>query len=237
MAMRRTRRPDDLAHTMAGFPMFEGVGEAELEELASLALCHEYPKNNILSYRGDPAGPVCLVLDGRVKIILNNEEGREVIVALLGPGGIFGLTSALDGHDQLGTAITTEERTTMARFNGEAFLGWTRRFPAAQDALVRELTRRVRELNQKIGAHALMSTRERLLDTLLEIAGAEGESEPGDETITFTRPTHQELANRIGTSREVVSRLLAELRDSDLLEADEGRVIRVPLSALVLRDE
>jgi CRP-like cAMP-binding protein len=125
----------------------------------------------------------------------------------------------------------------MARFNGEAFLGWTRRSSGAQYALMRELTRRVRELNEKIGAHALMSTRDRLLDTLLDIADAEGESEPGDESVIFTRPTHQELANRIGTSREVVSRLLAELMDEDVLEADEGRVIRVPLSALVVRED
>ena len=236
MAMRRSRRPDDLAHTMGGFQLFEGVGEEELAELGSLALFHEYPKNNILSYRGDPAGPVYLVIRGRVKIILTNDEGREVIVALCGPGGIFGLTSAIDGEDQLGTALTIEE-TQIARFDGEAFLRWTRRSSGAQNVLVRELTRRVRELNEQIGAHALMSARDRLLDTLLDIADAEGESEPGDESVIFTRPTHRELANRIGTSREVVSRLLAELMDDAVLEADEGRVIRVPLSALVLREE
>jgi len=234
--MSRKRSPVDLTKALGEFPFFEGVEEANLGELAALALCHEYPKNNILSYRGDPAGPVFAVVSGRVKIILNNEDGREVIVSLLGPGGMFGLTSALDGHDQLGTAITIE-KSTLAKFNGDAFLRWTSRSPGARDALVRELTRRVRELNEKIGAHALMSTKDRLLDTLLEIAGAEGEAEPGDDSITFTRPTHLELAHRIGSSREVVSRLLAELRESELLEADEGRVIRVPLSALILRED
>jgi CRP/FNR family cyclic AMP-dependent transcriptional regulator len=234
--MSRRRSPIDLPEALGGFPFFEGVEAADLGELAALALCHEYPKNNILCYRGDPAGPVFLVVSGRVKIILNNEDGREVIVSLLGPGGVFGLTSALDGHDQLGTAITIE-KSTLAKFNGDVFLRWTSRSPGARDALVCELTRRVRELNQKIGTHALMSTRDRLLDTLLEIADAEGEADPGNDHITFIRPTHQELANRIGTSREVVSRLLADLRDSEELEADEGRVIRLPLSALVLREE
>lgn len=235
MAMSRKRSPIDLPKALGGFPFFEGVEAAELEQLAALPLCHEYPKNNILCYRGDPAGPVFLVVSGRVKIILTNEDAREVIVSLLGPGGMFGLTSALDGYDQLGTAITIEP-STLAKFDGETFLRWTSRSPGARDALVRELTRRVRELNQKIGTHALMSAKDRLLDTLLDIADAEGEAVPGNEHITFIRPTHQELANRIGTSREVVSRLLAELRESEQLEADEGRVIRVPLSALVLRE-
>jgi len=236
MALSRTRQPTDLAATLGGFTFFKGIRKTELEELAALALCHDYPKNNILSYRGDPTGAVFLVVCGRVKIILTNDEGREVIVALLGPGGMFGLTSALDGGDQVGNAVTIE-RSTIAKFKGASFIRWTEGSPGARLALVRELTRQIRELSQKIGAHALTSAKDRLLYTLLEIAEAEGEQEPGGTQVIFTRPTHQELANRIGSSREVVSRLLAELRESDLLESDEGRVIRVPLSALVLRDD
>jgi CRP/FNR family transcriptional regulator, cyclic AMP receptor protein len=236
MSMRRVQQPEDLAGMLAGFPFFEGVESSELERLATLARCHEYPRNNILSYHGDPAGVVCLVVSGRVKIILTNEEGREVIVQLLGPGGIFGLTAALDGGEQPGTAITIE-KARIARFNGTAFLSWTNSSEGARCALVRELTRRNRELAEKVGAHVLMSAKDRLIHTLLDIADTEGQSEPGDECITFTRPTHKELAHRIGSSREVVSRLLAELRASEMLEAEDGRVIRLPLSALVLRDD
>lgn len=236
MALSRTRQPADLATTLGGFPFFKGLRKTEIEQLAALALCHDYPRNNILSYRGDPSGSVFLVVRGRVKIILTNDEGREVIVALLCPGGIFGLTSALDGREQLCNAVTID-RSTIARFKGASFIRWTDGSPGARLALVRELTRQIRELSQKIGEHALMSTKDRLLLTLLEIAEEEGEQEPGGTQVAFTRPTHKELANRIGSSREVVSRLLAELRDSDLLESDEGRIIRVPLSALVLRED
>ncbi len=236
MALSSKRQPDDLADTFSKFALFEGVGAEELQALAALALCHDYPKNNILSYRGDPAAAVFLVVSGRVKVILTNEEGREVIVSLLGAGGVFGLTSALDGGDQLANAVTIE-RSTIAKFSGKAFIRWTGSSPEAQAVLIRELTSRIRDLSQKIGAHALLSAKDRLLYTLLEIADAEGQQEPGGTEITFTRPTHQELAHRIGSSREVVSRLLAELRDSELLEADAGRVIRVPLSALVLRED
>lgn len=236
MALRSKRQLDDLADTFREFAFFEGVGDAELQQLVALALCHDYPKNNILSYRGDPAAAVFLVVSGRVKIILTNDEGREVIVSLLGPGGMFGLTSALDDGDQLAGAVTIEP-AEIAKFNGKAFIRWTGSSPGARAALVRELNRRVRELNQKIGSHALLSAKDRLLFTLMEIADAEGEPEPGGTEIAFTRPTHQELAQRIGSSREVVSRLLAELLDSELLEADEGRVIRVPLSALIPRKD
>ncbi len=234
--MSPARRPADLAATLAEFDYFAGVEPSELERLAGLALCHEYPKNNILAYAGDPSANVFIVVDGRVKVILTNEDAREVIVSLLGPGCVFGLTGALDGGEQPGTAITVE-RSTIARFSSGAFLKWSDSAAGAKDALVRELNRRVRDLHGKIGAHALMSARDRLLHTLMEIAGAEGEREPGNDRVTFTRPTHQELANRIGTSREVVTRLLAELREAELLESDEGRVLRLPLSALILHEE
>ena len=236
MALNRKLQPDDLAETFREFAFFEGVEDADLQALAVLALCHDYPKNNVLSYMGDPAAAVFLVVSGRVKIILANKDGREVIVSLLGPGGMFGLTSALDGGTQPAYAVTIEP-STIAKFNGQAFIGWTGSSPGAQAALVRELTRRVREMSRKIGSHALLSAKDRLFVTLMEIADTEGEQEPGGTEIIFTRPTHQELANRIGSSREVVTRLLAELLESELLEADGGRVIRVPMSALVLRED
>jgi len=236
MALSSKRQPDDLPEIFKELDFFEGVADEALQEVAALALCHDYPKNNNLSYRGDPAAAVFLVVSGRVKIILTNEEGREVIVALLGPGGLFGLTAALDGGDQLADAVTVEP-SRIAKFSGEAFIRWTGGTPEAQTALVRILTRRVRDLHQQIGAHALLGAKDRLLYTLLEIADSEGEHLPMSSEIIFTRPTHQELAHRIGSSREVVSRLLAELMDSELLEADEGRVIRVSQSALILRED
>jgi len=236
VALTRKKGPADVSGILGSFPFFKGVRKSELDDLAPLALCHEYPRNNILSYRGDPAGNVFLVISGRVKVILTNDEGREVILALLGPGGLFGITAAFDDGEQPAHAVTLE-RTTVARFNAAAFVRWTEGSAGARGALLRELTRQIRELSEKIGEHALMNTRDRLLATLVDIADAEGESEPGGTQVSFTRPTHKELANRIGTSREVVSRLLAELRESDLLESDEGRVIRLPLSALVLRDD
>ena len=234
MALTRRYRPADLASTFAGLAPFEGLEAPCLEDLASMALCHEYPRNNILSYRGDPAGPIHLVVSGRVKLILTNDEGREVIVAMLGPGGLFGLTSALDGGEQMSSAVTME-RCTVARFKGAAFLRWCDGDRDRRIFLLTELARRSREANTRIGAHALMSAKDRLLDTLLEIAELEGEECPESDSVAFTRPTHQELAQRIGSSREVVTRLLAELRDADFFE-DDNRVIRVPLSALVLRD-
>ncbi len=232
--MSRRDAHADLCKRARHFPIFAAVDEDDFAELAALAICHDYPKNNILFYQSDPAESVYLVLDGRVKITLMNEEGKEVVLAIAQPGGLFGLVSAFDGGPHPANAITAEP-SRLAKFDRAAFARWLERHPGMQQTLLSELAARIRQLYAKVGEHALLGVRERLLFTLLEIAEREGERMPGGQTIVFTRPTHQELANRIGSSREVVSRLLKDLLDSELLQA-EGRIIRVPESALVLRE-
>jgi CRP-like cAMP-binding protein len=75
VALTRKRSPVDVGATIGAFPFFKGVRKSEIDELAAMALCHEYPRNNILSYRGDPAGNVFLVISGRVKVILTEPRG------------------------------------------------------------------------------------------------------------------------------------------------------------------
>ncbi len=235
MAVNRKVSPEDFASIARSFPILESVSDAGLKALARLAVCHDYPKNNILFYQGDPGSQLLLVLSGRVKITIASEEGREVILASVGPGEFCGLVSAVDGGAHPGNAITVEP-SRLARFDATGFGDWLDGQPEMQRALLMELGRRVRLAYGKIGEHALLGVKERLLYALLDIAESEGTPDPGSEVIIFTRPTHQELANRIGSSREVVSRLLKQLLQSDLLQA-EGRVIRVPESALILRED
>lgn len=222
----------DVEAAVREFSIFSELADERIEEVCRMAICHDYPRGNILHYAGDPGGPVFMVLEGMVKISLTSQDAREVVVDIVRPGGFFGLAAALDGGDQPANAITVVE-STLARFRGTAFLEWIRKNDLSA-VVLGELATRVRMAYQRIGEHALLGVKDRLWSALLEIADREGEIEEGE--IVFLRPTHRELANRIGSSREVVTRLLKELLDSDLLES-EGRVIRVSQSALVLRDD
>lgn len=230
--MTRRASTDTVEAAIRELSIFNGLEDERLEELCRMANCHDYPRGNIVHYAGDPGGPVYMVLAGKVKISLTSEDMREVAVDIVRPGGFFGLAAALDGGDQPADAITVEE-STLARFRGPAFLEWIRK-NGLSDVILGELVARVRMAYHRIGEHALLGVKDRLWSTLLEIADREGEIEEGE--IVFMRPTHQELAHRIGSSREVVTRLLKELLESDVLES-EGRVIRVSESALVLRDD
>lgn len=233
--MNRKLMQQELLSVAKNFPIFDGVPVQAMDELAAMAVCHEYPRNNILFYRGDASGTVYLVVGGRVKLTLTNEEGKEVIVSSVGPGGFFGLISALDGDPHPANAITLEP-SNLAKFDSDRFLAWLDGEKTMQRTLLLHLGQKMRQAYSRIGEHALMGVRERLLSALLDIADREGTIDSETSIIEFTRPTHQELANRIGSSREVVSRLLKELLESDILQA-EGRVIRVSESALILRED
>lgn len=235
MALSRETRLNELAEEVRHVPFLRGVDEDALLGLCRMAICHEYPKNNMLLYRRDPPGVVFLVLKGKVRLFLQNEDGREVVLSVAGPGGIVGLGAVLDGAAQPASA-STAAKSRLARFRGDAFVEWMERNPLTRRALLADLARQLRQAYQRIGEHALMGAKERLWLALLEIAEREGTPDPGGASIHFTRPTHQELAERIGSSREVVTRLLNELLESEELDA-EGRVIRISESALVLRDE
>jgi CRP-like cAMP-binding protein len=227
-AAGRTR--EDWLESAREYAVFSAVAPQALPALRDLAVCHDYPKNNVLYYQGDASRAVFLVLAGEVKISLTNEEGREAVVRLVRQGGLVGLVAAVDGAPQPATAVTVT-RSRLARFAAPDLIALVASHPAAHAALLREVAGCARQAYQRVGEHALLSVKERLLSALLEIAEQEGERHSTGQAVVFTRPTHQELAERIGSSREVVSRVLKELLD------DEGKVIQVPLSALVLRDD
>ncbi|MFO7589228.1 MAG: Crp/Fnr family transcriptional regulator [Gemmatimonadota bacterium] len=234
MALTRGIQLDEARALLRALPALSGLGDEALDRLARIARFHDYPKGNILHYQGDADGAVFLLIEGKVKILLMNEEGREVVVDLVLPGVFFGLVSAVEGGSHPAHAITLTA-ARLARIQQGAFRKWLDAEPTAERIVLEQLAARLRAAYQRIGEHALLGVKERLMSVLLEIAGREGRQAPDGDDMLFTRPTHQELAERIGSSREVVTRVLKDLLEDDLLSAD-GRVIRVPLSALVLRD-
>lgn len=235
--MRVVTAAEDCINAMQRASLFANASVEELVELVSKARCHAYPKNNVLFYEGDPARSVYLVIDGQVKISLISEDAKEVELEIIEAGEVIGLIPLMDGGDQPATAQTTR-KSYLAQFSRRDLREWYEHNEAAHQELLSQFSKRLRNAYQRIGEHALLCVRDRLFSALLEIAEREGErGAGGNGPLEFTRPTHQELADRIGSSREVVSRVLKELLESDMLQAAEGRVIRVSESMLILRGE
>lgn len=202
-------------------------------DFAKLAICHSYPKGNILFYDGDPGSSVYIVIRGRVKISLIHEEGREVVLAATNTGGVLGLVAALDNGPHIGTAVTITD-CRIATIQRERFNSWIAAHPPLQQSIEAELARMLRAAYKKVGEQALLPVKQRLLATLLEIAHAEGLADQDD--IIFDRPTQQELAERVGSTRVVVARALKELLEEQAALAADGRTFRLTMRSLVPYD-
>jgi CRP/FNR family transcriptional regulator, cyclic AMP receptor protein len=205
------------------------VSERGIEELNGMLVTHRYPRNNILFYHGETVDSVYILLEGRVNISLINDDGREVVLATIRSGSIFGVLAALDGGAHIGTALTSTD-CLLAKAPRDGFIAWMRRHPASQGPLAVEFARMLRAAYSKIGEQSLLPVRRRLLAALVQIARTEGKL-GAEGVVTFVRPTHQELAQLVGSSRVVVSRILKELLNGHGI-ASSGRVIRLPLDRL-----
>lgn len=233
--MTPNRAKRELRDSCGEFPLFRDLGEEGLEELVRMALCHEYPENNYLFYQDDPPDELYLVLDGRVKRTLTHAGSGTVVLSHACAGDLVGAAGVFGEEPQPANAITASS-CRLAKFKGGPFRRWVEKRPAMQSALLPYVASRLRLAEREVGVHALLSVRDRLLYTLTRMAERDGRPGPDGEGVVVERPTHQELADRIGASREAVTRTLDQLLKEGVLEG-EGKVVEVPQSALVLRGQ
>ncbi|HUG01877.1 MAG TPA: Crp/Fnr family transcriptional regulator [Longimicrobiales bacterium] len=202
------------------------------ESLGRIAVARAYPKGNVLFCHGDTCTSLGYVEAGRVKVALMNDEGREVALEVVRAGHLLGLDALFTQGVHVGTAVTLCD-SRIARIPADAFQAWLGEFPGASRGLLGELAAEVRHAYEKIGEIALLPVKRRLLMALLEIARSDGEACRSGQ-VEFVRPTHQELADLVGSTRVVISRMMKELMEEEDLMAEHGNVIRVHLDDLVL---
>lgn len=227
---RRTLPVSEPHEAFAGVHFLRDQPEEVRREVARMAVPRRYPRGNIVFHHGDPGTMLYVVLEGQVKVTLASEDGREVVLALVRPAGVCGLISVLDGGSHVGMAITLTD-TRLAAIPADRFHAWLRGHPALHQSLLIQMAHMLRLAYEKVGEQALLPVKKRLLATLLEIAREDGRPTAAGDVV-FIRPTHQDLADRIGTTRVVVSRALKELLEEEGVVTARGRVLRVRLTAL-----
>lgn len=199
--------------------------DATRRSFAELAMCRTYPKGNILFHHGDPCFAAYVVVRGRVKLTLAAEDGREFALEVFGPGDVCGLIAMLDGGPHNGTAITlsTCEVGIIPR---ERFQAWVTAHPLLQQTITIALVKMLRGVYERVGMQALLPVKRRLRAALIQLAQGNG-APPGGPDLVVPRPTHQELAERVGSTRVVVSRVIKELLTEEPWIRMDGHTLRV----------
>ncbi|MEP6574211.1 MAG: Crp/Fnr family transcriptional regulator [Gemmatimonadota bacterium] len=191
-------------------PLFASLPEGELAVFAELARERSYPKGSVILFEDDQGDSLYLVAAGQVKVVLIGEDGREVILSVLGEGSFFGEMALIDDQPRSAHVIAMADASVLV-LRREDFQTRLRASPEVAIALLRELSRRLRRADEKIGSLVLLDVNGRVADLLLRFAEEEG----GDKITK--KVTHHVIAQMIGSSRETVSRTLRDFVERGLI--------------------
>lgn len=180
------------------------LSQEELKSISSHGVVRAYPKHAVIVNEGDSGDSLYIVLEGRVKAYVADAAGHEVVLSTLGPGEYFG-EMALDGRPRSASIMTLASSRFLVVPGGQfrQFVGGN---PAFAFSLIEKLIHRVRALTENVKSLAFMDVYGRVARLLLELA-----EEQDGRLVIAERLTQQDIASRIGASREMVSRILKDL--------------------------
>jgi CRP-like cAMP-binding protein len=211
------------------FPLFADLDDRELAAIAAVAKTRRYAKEDVVFYADESGDVFCLIQAGQVKVTMISPEGKEIILSLLGPGDFFGEMALLDDEPRSATVVATENLELVTIWRKDFLQILSENFDITRKVLA-QISRRLRSASSRIESLATMDVYGRLARFFVDLAKVQGK--PLDNGyIAVTRPTHQAIANMIGTSRETVSRLIHDLMKQGLL-LSEGKTIYLKKTAL-----
>ena len=207
-------------------PIFAELSEADIASLARLTSRRTCPKDTVVFFENEEGDSFFCIVDGRIKVTILGDDGREVILSVLGRGDFFGEMALLDNEPRSATAIAVEdtELLSLHRNDFQTVLTDNR---TIMSALIKILTSRLRRANHQISTLALLDVYGRVARVIVDTARDEGKRLK-DGRIAFRRATHQEIANRIGTTRETVTRMLKDLERQGLIHIEGKEVVVQP---------
>jgi CRP/FNR family transcriptional regulator, cyclic AMP receptor protein len=188
-----------------------------LRAIAATGVVRSYPKNAILINEGDVGDSLYIVLSGRVKVYASNRAGREIVIAFHGPGEYVGEMS-LDGSPRSASVLTLEP-TTCAIVTRASFREFILAYPEFALHLIERLIQRVRLTTENVKSLALSDVYGRLVKLLLALA-----VERDGSLVVPEKLTQQDIAERVGASRDMISRLLKDLVAGGYLDVHDRTI-------------
>lgn len=221
------------AAALASLPGFETLDESVLDTLAKLAIPRTFSGGQVIYLEGEPATTLFILEAGWVKATRMSREGREQALRFIQPNDIFGDVAVFAGSPYPATALALEEVRVWA-IDGAALLDLTTRHPSLALALVRLLARRILDFTNLVEDLSLRTVEARLARTLLEHA----EHRQGQLVVPRRQwTTFDEMAARLGTVRDVLSRALHTLEQEGLLKVERSQIVLLNPDGLARRGE
>lgn len=217
--------PAFLLARLRHFPLLSALDETKLADLLPKLRHRRVHASDVIFAQGTKGDELFLLLSGTVRIVSALAKGREVTLAVLTAGDFFGDMSLLDGESRSAAAYAVEDCELLSLLRSDFFKAMDGS-PESIRRLLALLSGRLRKANDRLRSVSLFTVRQRLAALLHELALSRGHSENGRGVLLPKDVNHPSLARTLSTSRETVTRELAELRSQGLV-AQEGRRIRI----------
>jgi CRP/FNR family cyclic AMP-dependent transcriptional regulator len=199
--------------------LFADLSEPELKILAEAQLVRRHGKNVVVLNEGDHSDALYIIVQGQVKVSKINEEGKEVVLSVLAEGDHFGEMSLIDEQPRSASIITKTpcEFSVIRKPDFERVLGAN---PQLALAVMRSLCHRLRSADRNIESLALMDVYGRIARLLLDSAVKQG-----DKLVVEGKLTHKDIAQMVGSSREMASRILKDLTDGGFISKQRNGIV------------
>jgi len=194
------------------------LADETLAQIAAAGVTRTFPRNTVLIHEGDEGDALFIILSGRVKVYASNEEGKEFVINFLGPGEYVG-EMGLDGEPR-SASVMTVDATTCAVVPGEQFREFVRAHPEFAWHLIEKLIHRVRTSTESLKSLALSDVYGRLVRLVNTLAVATDDG----RLVVPERLTHQDIASRVGASRDMIGKLLKDLVAGGYLSVEDRTI-------------
>jgi CRP/FNR family cyclic AMP-dependent transcriptional regulator len=207
-----------IAASLKAVSLFSGLSQEEVAALAAAAIVRTFPKNTIVVTEGDRSDSLYVILSGRVKVFVSDEQGKDLVLNIQGPGEYFGELALDEGPRS--ASVATMEPCKMAVIANDVLREFLARHPEAALQLIRGLIGRTRHMTESLKNLALLDVYGRVAKLLLELA-----TEVDGRLVIDLRLTQQEIADRVSASREMVSRILKDLSVGGYIANEGGKIV------------
>ncbi|MGR8934566.1 MAG: Crp/Fnr family transcriptional regulator [Gammaproteobacteria bacterium] len=199
--------------------LFAFLSPEAREKLASGTHTLSFSRGSLLVSQGEISDSLYMVLSGKLKVFNSNEDGREVLLNYLGPGDAFGELALLDGEPR-SASVMSMENSRVALLSRQFFLQCLRQNPDIAFELLQLLSKRIRNLTDRVSDLALLDVYGRIANTLTSLAETQE-----DGRLMTGMVTHQELSSMVGASREMVTRILNDLKRGGYIATENHRIV------------
>ena len=203
---------------LRSIPLFKDLSDTDMVLINDLAIEKQVPKGKVVLTEGAVGDSLFAIISGRVKVFIGDEEGREIILKILGPGDFFGEMSMIDSEPR-SASVSTLDACTFKVLSHQAFEQCLLCAPRIATLVMQSLAKRLRDADRKISTLALMDVYGRVASTLLDLA-----IEDGGKLVVGEKLSQQDIANMVGASREMVNRILKDLSDRGYISVESKTI-------------